>query len=222
MLLSELIDIVITESGQFILGDDTREVLDCSNISIERFWIIAERALRYYEKHLPRKEKINIEVVGQVFEFDVGTNPVVNPTWVSTVRPVGLTQGVLLRENLFPTSSLQPRTMVWEHRGSILYVSEDGTMDVVLCYPYITVKTTVATMLTEVDIQGITLSNNKYIDLVVAEFLIALGRSRRAFNLQELPIEMDASTLVDEGLDLRERTREAITTTNDWFESVGV
>lgn len=222
MLLSELIDIVITETGQFILGDDSSTVLDCTNINRTRFWNIARRSLKIYQKHFPVSKQLSIEVTQRVFEFGVGTNPIATPDWISSAIPTGLTGGIFLTELLFRRNSdLEPRTSLWTYRKPKLYTTEDGFMDITAHYPYTTNETLVDEKLSEVDIVEISEADNLFIDLVTANFMIALGRSRRQFNIQELPIQIDASELTDEGKELLEQTNEKLLVKSRWWESVG-
>jgi hypothetical protein len=56
-----------------------------------------------------------------------------------------------------------------------------------------------------------------FINLAAAKFMIALGRGRRAFMLNELPVQLDGDALVSEGQLLWETTVARIEETSDIF-----
>lgn len=223
MLLTELIDAVVTNTGQFILSDDPDDVFDCNNISKPRFWNLARRALLIYQKHVPVSRKLSVQVDQLVYEFGVGSPLIDPPVWISSVIPVGNTGGIFSPHIIFDRNSeLVPRTSTWEYRSPKLYTMEDGYMDVTGHYNYTITPTVDGNgKLTEVDIVELTEADNLYIDLVTAHFMIALGRSRRQFSAQELPIQIDTESMVEDGKELLEATQEALLVKSRWWESIG-
>ena len=69
-------------------------------------------------------------------------------------------------------------------------------------------------------IQTIDIENQKFMSLVAARFMITLGRSRRAFLLNDLPFQMDADMLITEGQDLYERTMQDIMTNSSFYLAI--
>ena len=56
-----------------------------------------------------------------------------------------------------------------------------------------------------------------FINLCTGKFMIALGRSRRAFTLNELPFQMDTAEMVGEGQELWDNTVVRMEETSDCF-----
>lgn len=56
-----------------------------------------------------------------------------------------------------------------------------------------------------------------FLNLVAAKFMIALGRARRQFILNELPVQIDSQELISEGNELWEATKERVEETSDIF-----
>ena len=63
-------------------------------------------------------------------------------------------------------------------------------------------------------------SSYDFLNLVVAKFMLALGRSRRAFTISEIPFTSDAESLVSEGNQLLSEARDRIETTSNFHLAV--
>jgi len=216
MKLTDIIDLTFTNSGEFIVGSLTDVLLD-----MDKFWGMTKMVLKDYQKYQPIAKK----KVTSVSSFSVDLTDVTYgvPKWVSSVIPVGVPSSnpVVALQFMQAGGGLEPRPMLWEYRSPKLYTSEDGDMEVTSCFEY-PFTITGSNPITEVDIPDITEEDKRFLDLVLGRFLIAVGRSRRAFTLTELPVQMDGSELVQEGTDILERVNEDMRENSKWYEALGV
>jgi len=217
--LSELEEIVMIESGEYLL-------LNIENLTLTtaKFWAMVKRVLKYYEGKCPFVYKHNLTVSSGKYTYQdsVSYGP---PDWISSVVPTTSSNimdvySVLSNKVAGETSLLEiPRGFVWKYENPNLYVSEDGIMDVVECHAHQYTETDdSAGVLQEVTISTITQKDDsKFIDLVLARFLMMLGRSRRAFTMNDLPITSDGDQLVSEGQELWRDTVEKLEETDKWY-----
>lgn len=246
ILLTELADVVMIRSGQFIVGPFENVQLD-----YDKFWKLCRGVIYEYQNHKPITKKFNLDIPQTGYRF-TSPNPI--PLWVSKVVPINgygassgfgsggiggsgdfaiitphqainLARGASMGgaggglSSMFP----QPSPFFFEYRDEVLYVSQSGMMDITAHYPYTWTETVDNDgKVTEVLIDGIDPSHDQYIELVLADFLVAVGRSRRAFTLNDLPITMDAPDLVSEGLELRDKVKEALSDRGIWYRAIGV
>ena len=243
ILLTDLADIVMIRSGQFIVGAFENVQLD-----YDKFWKLCRGVIYEYQNHKPITKKFNVNVPQSGYRF---ASPDPAPLWISKVIPIngygaGMGSGGfggngdfaiitphqainLARSASMGGSSVvssmfpQPSPFFFELRDDILYVSSSGMMDVTAHYPYTWAETVDDEgKVTEVLLEGLDPSHDQFIELVLADFLVAVGRSRRAFTLNDLPITMDAPDLVSEGLDRREKVKEALSDRGIWYRAIGI
>jgi len=226
--LTELIDLVMIESGEFILGDLSNTLLDT-----DKFWKMTKRVLKTYDQYRTFTATRNVTVSSRKYIYTVAL-PYGIPDWVSSVTPVEVAGAVGIyqfaqrevSERIDEFTLLEiPRAFQWRYDKPTLYVTENGLMEVIEHYEHsYTVIEDSPGLVEEVTLPTLDLGEDKlFIDLVVAKFLQALGRSRRAFTLEELPINMDATELVSEGTDL---WNETITKLEEggasrWWDALG-
>lgn len=253
MFLTELIDVVMCVSGQFIVGD-----ISCLGINKEIFYKgVVKPTLKFYERYRPLEYTFNrvalptgnaeatiifgeADSIGDVFSPDIfdprvalaNRDPGRIPKWISSVVPVNVltVAGILylIQETRFTNVSEQsilhePRTFLWHYEEPILYVTETGNMDITAHYSYIKeeVRDSEANLL-DVDMDGLDEGKDQiFIDLVIGKFLQKIGRSRRAFQLNDLPITNDAEALVGEGIELEREARERLYEQSNWWQSIG-
>jgi len=257
MLLTELIDIVLCESGQFIAGGN----LDCLGISTDLFHRgIARPMCALYERYRPLTITFNrtalptgnaeaTVIFGEpdsagfiadpaTFEaFDprvslANRDPSRIPKWISSVVPVNVltVAGILylIQETRFTNVGEQsimhePRTFLWTYEAPILYLTETGGMDITAHYSYVREETFDSEgKIVEVDFDILDEGADRiFIDLVIGKFLQKVGRSRRAFVLNDLPIVTDASELVGEGIEREREARERLYEQSNWYDAIG-
>jgi hypothetical protein len=233
MTLDDLIDYVMTESGEFIIGD-----IETTLIDRHRFHLIVKRALSLYGKYRPLTERTTILVSGTADLSHGGANR--PPEWVSRVIPIGSggtnsatnqsaasfiygSVGMGRYSNIYPTEP--PRNIPWEYNKPTLSIgggSED-MYDVTAHYNYelIDIVKDDQNKVQTAVVAGISFNDELFFDLIVGYFLIALGRSRRAFTLNDLPVTMDGGELVSEGDEKVRTTRELLQEQSSWQLAIG-
>lgn len=206
LYLSDIFYRVIVESGQYLLPIENVE------LDQDKFRVLVEKALATYNKYCPRDTHNDIYVSSprtytystDIPEEVLAVTPIrvyaVNPLWVNNLSN-RYTQNPNLEEvHECPFAYYAPKlTLPYAgnfrvhelHDWVILEeTDDDGAIDFYV--PYMTIKETY------------------FIDHVKGMFIQGLGRSRRAFTLQDLPVDMDASELVSEGQEIAEGAIEAM------------
>jgi hypothetical protein len=224
MKLTEILEVLKLRSGQFIVGE-----LETYGLNFEQFYIFFKQQLNFYENYFPEIKKYNI--TNQVnFYYTFGTLKDERiPEWVASVIPIGL-YNVISTAVYFSASSpyqvykghqelMNPRPFLWEYRKPQLYISEPGRFDVSCCYRYEREEIREKGQLIDVEIKNFDPEWCFY-DLVLGQFLQMIGRSRRAFTYQELPITTDADQLVTEGTTLYENARDTLFTMSLFYSTV--
>jgi hypothetical protein len=214
MLLTEILEILKVRSGQFIIGD-----LESYGLNMQSFLIFVKQQLDFYQQYLPESKVLNItNQAGFYYEFGLQSNERI-PEWVSSVIPIGL-YNVVSTAVYFSASSpyqvfkgnqelMNPRPFLWEYRKPRLYISEPGRFDISCCYKYKTIPTIEKGQLIDVEIVSFE-PEWVFYDLLLGQFLQVVGRSRRAFTYNELPITTDADQMVSEGSEMYNAAKETL------------
>lgn len=214
MNIKDIFDELLIRSGQFVLSTSNVE------LNIDRFRRIVESTLAVYGRYSPHEEHVLVSAFS-TREIDLSANSVAvltgkpylkEPKFVSDATPtrnvaIGITR-------LFPTfqtgqnQELYDKTQApFEYRKPKLYLPFSATWDIHCAFEH---------PLYEVEENGkneyylptITLSDQAFFDYLQGMFLMGIGRSRRAFTLNDLPITMDASDIASEGKELRDQALE--------------
>ena len=225
MLLSDLAEIVMLESGEFLL-DDMSEV----EIQPHKFWRIVKRELALFQKHVPVTKEFNLNI-RKIHTFtEDGEHGI--PEWISRIVPSSHVKSPIFRDWNFSSGAnyrgidkspfLQVnKQFISKYDKPKLYVADFGIFDLTAHYNYEIIETkNDQNVITEVDIVGLE-EHKTFVDMIVAKFMIALGRSRRAFTLNDLPVQMDGSELVSEGQELHREALELLYETNKWHYALG-
>lgn len=139
------------------------------------------------------------------------------PDWLSDIIPIRIlgTAHHFLQAGGITSTSRQASSpylerkdnFPWEYRKPVLTIGINSELDIIAVYKHKLVSATEdGKIVFRVD--TIDDCSDVFFNLLRARFLKALGRSRRAFTMQDLPITVDASELVSEGTDLEERVME--------------
>ena len=233
MLLSELGDVIITETGQYLLGeltDDFDTLLGKLKLDMEKFWGVTKHALFFYGRHRPFSRRTNIEIVSGTYVYtSAGTYGI--PTLVPRCVPVSSAnvQDIIaadrlrLYRNTGEATLLEiPSSFSFRYESPTLYASRDGTMDVTEHYDHVYAELDDSEgALQDVNMTTITEKDHYFKDLAKARFLETVGRGRRAFVLEEQAIVLDSAEMVSEGADLWRETVEALEEKgNKWWHAI--
>ena len=259
MTLSDIIGVIMFESGQFIVGD----TLDVLGMSTHKFWnYIVHNRLKFYQRYRPltktfnRKSDFTTTYGSHIFfgrNSDPEAFPFDNrvksadieevPKWISNVVPLGVSKK-LLTVDLIKYSRYnrigevdtvtEPRKFYWRYETyhhddlyppreyGIIYLTEDGMMEVRAHYDY-KIDTTLDSdgEVIEAEISGIDEGKDRiFLDLVLAKFLIMIGRSRRMFRMEAFPVEFDGGEAYSEGRELEETTLQSLYEQSNWYDAI--
>lgn len=214
--IKDIFEEVLIRSGQFILAPSNIE------LNIERFRRIVESTLAVYGRYSPHEEHISFYAMAsrQVDLSDDRIAGLTQKPWLTKAPkfvsdctperqvPLGITK-------VFP--GLEPgnnpelydkQQAPFEYRKPYLYLPFSARWDIHACFEHPLYAVTGDDGKTEYFLPTITLSDQAFIDYLMGLFLLGIGRSRRAFTLNDLPITMDASDIASEGKEMRDEALE--------------
>lgn len=238
MDLRTLFTKVLIDSGQFLTEPDDIE------LNQDMFAILVSSTLAFYNKYSPKDAKFNLSLSDRSFTFSSSTNDSQGnktgiPSRIVSVIPVKVA-GVypsFWREYCGDSGSVptifaggpsygssgnrfltEKTPYPVEYRRPTLYVPVTGLYDVHAMYKHeIRTETVDGEKFYYLD----TIEENEdhlFFDLLVGKFLVGLGRSRRAFTLNDLPVIADASDLVSDGKEIIEKSTESLTeNASKWY-----
>jgi hypothetical protein len=219
MLLQEIFERTLLESGQFQLPPDKLE------LNVDRFKTLVQIVLGLYNRYNPLNVALykNIAYLRQ-YTFTEENTPgplrskdgltLVNggpPDWILDLIPVRIS-GVypyFLREYDRPKSNVEVKTdFPWEYRNPTLTVPIVGEFDISAVYFHRLTEKILNDSTVTYEISSINDLDDNFFKLCAAKFLKGIGRSRRAFTMNDLPILSDGAELVSEGQTLEDKTSE--------------
>lgn len=187
-----MFEYVLLESGQFLIGADTIE-LDST-----KFETIVKRVLGIYNKYHPIDVLHDLVLLDTIYTF-TGTP---TPIFISDVIPIGTALPAITFYGIssFSGNALDiKQTFVWKYNRPTLYVPAAGQYNITAVYTHQITTVPNSSPATK-EILTIDETDEYFLKLLTGYFLIGLGRSRRAFTLQDLPVTADAADIVGEGI----------------------
>ncbi|MHA2202617.1 MAG: hypothetical protein ACW991_02900 [Candidatus Hodarchaeales archaeon] len=215
MELKEIFDRVLIDSGQFLITTEDIEMNSSTML------ILVRSVLAIYGQYSPIIKWFNIEIQGATRAhtftesgLDADGNEIGIPKFISEVVPVEVlgTYTYYLWDNTRYTSQelIDLKPYPFRYNSPTLYVPGLARYDIYAGFTH-KIRTVVEDSKTHHYFDTITDEDDTFFKLLTARFLKGLGRSRRAFTLNELPIVSDASELVTEGDSLEEKAMEELT-----------
>lgn len=242
--ISQLATYLFVRNGQYIAG----ATLSSVRLNMNQFWAVVSQDFYEFQRYFPLTKKFNIQcnVVGGGVQYDFTQDPnnagyncsVLDspnfgnpPEWISKVVPVGSNQMIAnwaawRRSGQFfgqPGKLVTPRMVLNDYRKPVLRITEGGTFDVTCHYNRFCniALAEDGTTITDVTISDFDPTKmNLFLDLCSGRFLEVVGRNRRAFTYQDLPITVDADKLVQEGSEIIKTAKENIYLTHEWNRSI--
>ena len=221
MLLKEIKDeVIIGRSGQFILEPENLEIDD------SKFLILVRSCLRKYNRHSPAHGKTNITASGTSYLF-LEADSIGIPDWIAAVLPLasGGSFGAFHHTHGSHNSNvwgpeLVKRKFTWEYRTPTLYLPYSGTFDVTWVRNHrVTQNDNEQNQIASFGVDGT--DEDTFFALLTGRFLQTIGRFRRAFTIGEIPITMDASELVSDGLEMATAAEDDLTENQAKFYLAG-
>lgn len=228
MDIKRIFDRLLVMSGQFLLKTNNVE------LDVDKFRELVALSLATYSKHCPHDQHFFVNFSGargmnltpELILNVTGCDYLGTPDWISDVLPYRLLNinPFYLFKNLDPSynKDLNPKTFLpWEYRKPILYVSVATEADVHGVWKHKIRERELAGEGLVFDIPTITDEDVLFFELLQSRFLKAIGKSRRAFTLNDLPLIMDASDIASEGEALEEKALEDIQNHQKFYLAYG-
>ena len=226
MDISNIFERVLLRSGQFVMRRNNIE------IDIDSFRILVEDALAIYSKAYPFTKEYEREIIyprsitlDENFDLEMGRAV----DWVSEVTPMrflGNAYSLNLTAGGVPldTELVEPVNAPWvfNKQTKVLTIPYSAWYRITACYYHqITSKFDEHTGETIYEVNTITPNDQVFFQLLQGMFLQGIGKSRRAFTLNDLPIIMDASEMASEGKDLVDDAMENIKNIQKFYLAMG-
>lgn len=214
LTINKIFDKVLSRSGNYILRQSNIE------LDVDRFRQLVSDALETYNEFVPFHKEYTIDLEGtRQFTFTADYDPDIGkiPDWISVAYPIRSAAtvyayfpqrlysygyyGTHYQSEILSDPILVPWT--YDENKHVLHVPYNGYYKVVAVFRHTIDQTNdPVTNKPTFSISTVDDRDQAFIKLCLSLFLIGIGRSRRAFTLQELPVLMDAADLVQEGKDL--------------------
>lgn len=215
MNLNEMFDRVLVLSGQFLIPDSVIE------LKLDKFKIIVEQTLGVWNNYTPIDKHVykNLDSGRQYTFTENDPNGIpknivdLQPIRISGVAPFFLSEYGRLGDTLDIKKSFP-----WEYRAPKLTVPITGEFDLHCIYDHKLVVDNSTGGEPAYRCDTIATSDDEFFDILTGRFLQSLGRSRRAFTLNELPITVDGAELVAEGKQMEDEARaDLIENKSKWY-----
>lgn len=202
MKLTELAELVVMKSGQHIVGD-----LSDLGFKLDTFWKLAQAPLDDFNNHRPVESKIRVSL------NQLTMSPA--PQHVSAVIPT-LVPALGNLDNVHDPVEVVPFEYD-ETTGRLAIGHTVGPWMVTGHYARVPVEERNGSgVLIEVEIPNVDYGDDEFIDMVTGLFMMSLGRSRRAFTLEEFPLTTDAAEMIQEGKEMMDEAEASLKDKNDW------
>jgi hypothetical protein len=214
--VSEMFDRVLVRSGQYIIKPKYIE------LDVDRFRVLVEDACALYSKSRPFDRDYDINFRGNLQytftdTFDLELKRV--PNWISEVKPTNLGR---FYDSPYNSSSVSETIeLPWVYEKPVLTVPYYSMFRVKAVYKHIVESVPVENNTPEYEVKTITVEDDMFFKILQAYFLQGLGRSRRAFTHNDLPITMDADTLAGEAETMLNDIKEEIQNVQKFHLAIG-
>lgn len=215
-----MFDRVLLRSGQFILTKTKVE------IDIDSFRLLVEDALAQYNKYNPYEKYYQLLIHSpREFTFTPEYDQEIKrvPDWISKCTPIRTSgysaYSVANSAQSFNSELNDPVQAPWVYRKPVLSLPFSSKYEVLAIYNHIVVGTPDPDNgdKTIYDVPTITTEDQSFLKLLQGMFLQGLGRSRRSFTINDLPITADADTIASEGKEIEDSALESMQTNSKFY-----
>jgi len=187
---------------------DTGQYLYESALKIDstdnRFNLLVRGVLGTYSKYMPVEKNFN-RTIDLSYDFTNDSEGI--PDWISSAVLVSYPLYQFVSNN-----DLNLINVFHEYRKPVLYVSIAGEYEITALYNHEVIDDNGVWK-----IDTISDSDDLFFKLLAGRFLQLIGRSRRAFTLNDLPISSDADSLVSEGKEMEQEALEQLGEESKWY-----
>ena len=219
MKLKEIFDLVLVESGQFLLGSDIE-------LDEGKFKLFMQSCVNFYNKHTSHIKNMNVDIqqTGNGYSYTFPDEDAPDIIYSANVQTWNnqLTAQFYKQNRVDNDYYLDKSPQPVRYEKPTLYSSYMGIHDVKAGYNH-KITYTESNGLKEYKIDTIDFNSGEHADFleyVTGRFMSILGTSRSAFTMADLPIENNGQDLVSEGKDKTERAERNITD-KAWVDSWG-
>lgn len=208
MTLQEMFERVLINSGQFQYPVERIELNEPA------FKVLVEMCIGIYNGYVPISKELFVPInTARQYTFTEQNTPGLGaPEWISKIMPTriaGVVPYYFKEYNSAPSNVSIKAELPFEYRKPVLTVPVSADYEITAIYDH--------KLVAKIDTdkptwEVLTISDNQdeFMDLLTGKFLIGLGRSRRAFTLNDMPITTDASDLVSEGKELEKEAMDEL------------
>ena len=216
MMLSEIIDQIMLETGLFVSGDITN-----LGLTYKQFWMIVKRALGIYNKYKPIQKKSLILTNNNFYRFPDELAPEfitsAYPTGYGYVNPFSII-------NYANESSGDLPQVVFRYTKPELITSLSGQFEITGNYHRyceITYCDPEGTVIDDVEISDLYDADNYFFDLVEALFLQLVGKFTKFVTQADSSTVFDSDALIEDGKSKYEEALQNIQDTSKWYMAIG-
>lgn len=205
MNLKEFFERVLVNSGQFQYPVERIELNEPA------FKVLVEMCIGIYNGYVPLTKHVTKDIYNsRQYTY---TEKEGIPEWISKIMPIRIA-GVVpyyFRGYDQPVANVYVKNEIpFEYRKPTLTVPVSATYEIYGVYNHKLVEVDLGNGKKTWTVDSITDNEDEFLDLLTAKFLIGLGRSRRAFTMQDMPLTTDASDLVSEGKEMEKEAMEEL------------
>lgn len=195
--IEEIYNNIITDLGQNSYVENSVFELD-----IAKCLRLTKSVLGLYSRYIPHSGRTIALVINGKYEFL--SEP---PQFISRVYPTSNSVinigGVFGRFISAPGTTATP--FIWKYNSPVLYAQYDGEVEI-LCVWNHSIKTTVTGttphQITTYTIETINDTDYLFYELLKSRMMQSIGRNRKAFTLNDIPITSDADSMVSDGKEM--------------------
>lgn len=230
MELEELKSVILVETGQYLAP------FEATLLSDKEFLRLVATELAIYNNHKQHKEVKRVTASQSGVYTFTSTRPDKKdlPVYIIDARTSSSGSGgtywnVVNQSNRGSTGASrsdryktglayqQLDNFHYDKNSATIYFPESGTYEITCAYDR-WLEMAEADNVVQATVHHITVDDYKFIRLVAARFMLALGRSRRAFTIEGIPVSFDASEMVAAGEELYSSTKESLVETSNWSD----
>jgi len=215
MLLKDLFNRVLVQSGQFLFGVPLIE------LKTDPFYALVQDSLSIYDDFEPLNSRKNINVANTSITFipsQVGYNWEI-PKFVIELIPLVISglpwyfQNWMTWQGKGFGDEFNPLSAIWKYNPPTLYVEYSGQFTMWAAYgrAQIQVLDTDPSLPANTmtwDFPDITTRDNRFIRHITGRFMQAIGLERDAFTLNEIPLKTNADKMISKGEDMEKDALE--------------
>lgn len=212
MLLKEIFNKVLVESGQFLFGVDKIEM------KVDPFLLLVKDSISVYDDFEPKDNRFNIIVSNTSYTFNESVPGYYweVPKFIIELIPVVISglpwyfQNWMTWQGKGFGDEFNPLSAIWKYKRPTLYTEYAGQFTIWAAYSraILQVDDPDVPHATTWSFPDITSHDNRFFRHLTGKFMQSLGLERDAFTLNEMPLKTNADKLISKGEKMEEDALE--------------